>query len=373
VLFRSTWVNGRLVVNFLAEPPDKTNVLVIDDDFELNPVLAQALGHQHVTVHAGSYPVDYSVNPHGQVSPDVTPAGIVIGGTFTIGRNRYNCARFGICTVEEIKIEFDLLSGSRTIPGGMTWTNGRLVVNFLAEPPDKTNVLVIDDDIQLNTVLAQSLGYQHLTLHAGEYPVDYSVNPHGQVSPDVTAADIVIGGTFTIGRNKYNCQRFGICTVKEITIDIDLSSDSRDVRGGLSWVNGRLVVNFLAEPPDKTNVLVIDEDIVLSPALAQALGQEHVTIRAGQYSMDYSANPHGQFSPDIGTILLEVHQSSDGTVAITWPVSATGFTLRETAELLGSATVWKTVTNIPTTAEGSNLVTLPPEHPHSFYRLEQTQ
>ena len=61
------------------------------------------------------------------------------------------------------------------------------------------------------------------------------------------------------------------------------------------------------------------------------------------------------------------------TIVLSWPEYLTTAILQETDELLGSATVWKTVTNIPTNAEGSNLVTLPPQHPLRFYRLEQTQ
>src|SRR2546426_177838 len=147
--------------------------------------MAQSLGFEHLTLLAGDYPMDYSANPHGQVSLNVTAQDIVIGGTFTIGRRSLNCRRFGICRVEEIKIEFELGSDSRTIPGGITWHNGHLEVNFLAEPPDKTNVLTIDEDIVLDTVMAQSMGFDLLTVPAGESPMDYSVNPHGQVSLDV--------------------------------------------------------------------------------------------------------------------------------------------------------------------------------------------
>src|SRR5436190_14964 len=99
-------------------------------------------------------------------------------------------------------------------------------MNLLAEPPDKTNVLTIDEDIVLDTVMAQSLGYEHLTLHAGYYPVDYSDNPHGHVRPNVTAQGIVIGGTFTIGRRSRNCRGFGICRVEEIKIEFELDRKS---------------------------------------------------------------------------------------------------------------------------------------------------
>ena len=70
------WVSGRLQLNFLSDPPDKTNLLTIEKDIVLDSATARALGYEQVTVHAGQYPVDYAVNPNGQVSPEVTARGI---------------------------------------------------------------------------------------------------------------------------------------------------------------------------------------------------------------------------------------------------------------------------------------------------------
>ena len=66
------------------------------------------------------------------------------------------------------------------------------VLNFLSDPPDKTNVLTLDQDIVLDSATSRLLGYEHVSLRAGQYPVDYSQNPHGQVSPDTTALGLVI-------------------------------------------------------------------------------------------------------------------------------------------------------------------------------------
>ena len=41
----------------------------------LDSATSRALGYEHVTVLAGQYPVDYLVNPHGQLSPDVITQG----------------------------------------------------------------------------------------------------------------------------------------------------------------------------------------------------------------------------------------------------------------------------------------------------------
>lgn len=280
----ATWSNGRLQLSFLSDPPNKTDVLAIDEDIVLDPATARALGYEHVTLRAGQYPVDYSRNPYGQVSPDVSARGIII--TIYIGLR--NCKPgFGIC---DVTIEFP--ATDRAVPAAATWENGRLQLNFLAEPADKTNVLVLEEDVVLNTATSRVLGYEQVTLRAGQYPVDYSVNPYGQVSPDVT----VQGPIVTIDLRRRCLGGFGFCR-----ITIDPLASTRAVPAAATWIDGRLRFSFLAEPRDKTNVLVLDEDIVLDGATSRALGYEHVTLRAGQYPVDYSVNPHGQVRVDVAT------------------------------------------------------------------------
>ena len=46
-------------------------------------------------------------------------------------------------------------------------------------------MLFNDQDIVLDSATSRALGYEHVTVLAGQYPVDYLVNPHGQLSPDV--------------------------------------------------------------------------------------------------------------------------------------------------------------------------------------------
>jgi hypothetical protein len=109
--------------------------------------------------------VDYSVNPNGQVSPDTTTQGIVI--TVDIGRPSSNCTGFGIC-----RITINPLASARAVPASATWVNGRLFLSFLSAPADKTNVFSIEKDIDLDSATSRALGYEQVTLHAGDYPVD---------------------------------------------------------------------------------------------------------------------------------------------------------------------------------------------------------
>ncbi len=281
------WTNGGLQFSLLAEPPDKSGALTIDQDIVLDPALARALGYQQLTVLAGTYPVDYSTNPHGDITPHVTAQGLVIN--IKVGRPNQGCSGFGICS-----ITIDPWGSARNVATAVTWVNGRLKLDFLSEPPDKSAMFVIDQDIALDSNTARAMGYEQVTLRAGQYPLDTSVNPHGQVSPDVNAIKIII--TINVGKPSRSCFGFGICSV-----DIDISFSARAVPATAQWVNGRLQLGFLAEPPDKTNLMVIEQDLVLSGPTARALGYEHVTVKAGQYPVDYSTNPNGVFSPDVTT------------------------------------------------------------------------
>src|SRR4029079_3493957 len=117
-----------------------------------------------------------------------------------------SCSGFGICG---ITIGTSLNASDRAVPAAAAWANGRLQFSFLSEPPDKTNLLTIEKDIVLDSATARALGYEQVTVNAGQYPVDYTANPNGQVSPDVTARGIVI--TIYFGLPSRNCTGFGIC------------------------------------------------------------------------------------------------------------------------------------------------------------------
>ena len=119
--------------------------------------------------------------------------------------------------------------------------------------------------------------------------MDYSRIPDGQVSPDITALGLII--TIHIGRSTGNCTAFGFCG-----ITIEPSASARAIQAAAEWVHGRLQLNFLSDPPDKTNVLTLDQDIVLDSATSRLLGYEHVSLRAGQYPVDYSRIPMGKLA-----------------------------------------------------------------------------
>jgi hypothetical protein len=340
-----TWVNGRLELNFLSEPPDKTNVFSIEKDVVLDSALARSLGYDQVTLKAGDYPVDYSTNPNGQVSPDASASGIVI--TVEVGRPSRNCSGFGICSITT-----GTSLTARGIPAAATWVNGRLQLNFLAEPPDKTNVFSIEKDVILDSATARALGYDQVTLKAGDYPVDSSVNPNGQFSPDVATRGIVIH--VQIGRPSLDCTAgFGICS-----ITIGTLSTARSVPALATWTSSGLHLSFLDDPPDKTNVLTVEKDIVLDSTIAAALGAQDVTLRAGAYALDTSTNAQGELTPDSSAQQLTITQSAQGTLTLAWPPNA--WTLQEADSLDGPWT---------NSATQTSPLTVTPTGGRKFYRL----
>jgi uncharacterized lipoprotein YbaY len=339
----ASWEKGRLHLSYLSDPPDKSDVLVVDKDVLLDSATSRALGYEHVMVKAGQYPVDYSANPHGHVSPDVVARGIVI--TIYFGKPSANCRGFGFC---DITIELSL--SDRAVPAAATWENGRLHLSNLAEPPDKSDVLVVEKDIVLDSATSRALGYEQVTVKAGQYPMDYTTNPHGHVSPDVVARGIVI--TIYFGKPSANCRGFGFC---DITIEPSLSD--RAVPAAATWDNGRLHLSNLAEPPDKSDVLVVEKDIVLDSATSRALGHEQVTVKAGQYPVDYSAGTYGQVAADSITRQMDIGFAPGGGLSITWP---NGWILQEAVEMGGP---WVN------TADQTSPATIQPDSSRKFYRL----
>src|SRR5262249_61035832 len=81
------------------------------------------------------------------------------------------------------------------------------------------------------------------------------------------------------------------------TIAILLSLNDALPISAASWNNGHLQLSFLSDPPDKTDVLTIEKDIVLDSATSRALGYEQVTVKAGTYPVGYTTNPNCRHSP----------------------------------------------------------------------------
>jgi hypothetical protein len=88
-----------------------------------------------------------------------------------------------------------------------------------------------------------------------------------------------------IGRASRGCRGFGIC---KITLG-KVSPTERVVSGELSATNdGKVLLTLLGKAPEAGQSLFIDQDIPLSPEIAQKLGVKSATIQKGEYA--FSAN-----------------------------------------------------------------------------------
>jgi hypothetical protein len=261
---------------------DDSAFIHIDEDIELDAATSMALGAKRVVVKKGVYPVDYSDNPNGHVNFNVLRIGITI--TVRLGRKDSNCTGFGLC---EASIRFDRVTSNPT-PVIATLGSAHLRVDFTERPKNADEHFVIDEPIELDAATSLALGRQKVVLLPGSYTVDYSTSPFGSVNVPMQAFGIVV--TIHVGRPAMRCTGYGFCG---ITIDFSAMSD-RSVAGAASIKDGMITVDFGARAPEQGEMLSIDEDLSLDAATANALGYESVTLRRGEYAVDYSSNPYGQ-------------------------------------------------------------------------------
>jgi hypothetical protein len=96
------------------------------------------------------------------------------------------------------------------------------------------------------------------------------------------AIPISISISIFLGRASRGCRGFGIC---KITIGKLTSKDGRTVEAELTRVgDGKLQLTVLKKAPEEGRTLFIDQDIPLSPEIAEKLGVRNATIRKGQYA-----------------------------------------------------------------------------------------
>jgi hypothetical protein len=284
-----------LSVDLLGAAPDRKDVLTIDEDIELDPAIARSLGAQRLVIRKGEYSVDYTKNPNGHVEIPAMRIGVTI--YVEAGRRSKGCTGFGICS---ITVGFDF--SERTVGSSASIDSDVMTIDFLKNLPEHGDVLTIDEDIVLDDAPALVLGYQSVVVKKGEYQVDYSSNPNGRVKVSVQTSGI--GITIKVGRVSGGCVRgFGIC----IIIDTWLTTATdRDVRGTASIRGDMFSLDFLGTAPEHGDVLTLEEDVVLDDATARHFGYQHLTLRKGEYKVDYTKNPNGHVEIPVAKIGIGV-------------------------------------------------------------------
>src|SRR5205085_12586923 len=107
---------------------------------------------------------------------------------------------------------------------------------------------------------------------------------------------------------------------------IGLSLSERNAVPAVATVgqDGTLELQLLTQPSEQGDVLTIDEDLMLDEQTAKELGVSQMTVKKGDYTVDYSSNPNG-------TVRLAT--ASGSTSSVSGQVSSTSLrtTLAATA------------------------------------------
>ena len=111
----------------------------------------------------------------------------------------------------------------------------------------------------------------------------------------------------TIGRASEGCARFGICKIKigaSAAAPAPSAGDAarkakESIHGAATLQGDKLLVDFKSALPQRAASIPIDEDIPLDAAAAKALGFKSVTVRRGDYKIDYSRNRAGRIALNI--------------------------------------------------------------------------
>ena len=74
--------------------------------------------------------------------------------------------------------------------------------------------------------------------------------------------------------------------------------------------------------------------------------------------------------PPGSSVSLQITRADPATIVVSWPQSATGFTLKSTGAL-GAAANWQTVATAPVVNQGRYQVTLPSSTGTQYLRLQK--
>jgi hypothetical protein len=119
---------------------------------------------------------------------------------------------------------------------------------------------------------------------------------------------------------------------------------------GLMWHVG------VAAPPGTNTYSATFEVYVVNTDT----GLEVPDSSSGPFVLDWTDVPDGR-------PLLNITAQASGQIQLTWPASATNWTLVSASAL--DASSWSAVTNEPVVLDGQRAVTLQPSESHNFFRM----
>ncbi len=277
---RGNFNGGKLQISFEQALAQQGSVLNIEEPMHLDAATSTAVGgNGHtLTILPGTYVVDYSKNPFGDVTVNAAQRGIIIH--IETGRKSKGCTGFGICS-----IVIDVNSAT-AVEASATLANQTLHLDFAAPFGQPGQALIIDEAIRLDPATSLKFGANGVTVKPGTYIVDYSANPNGSVDLPVQTAGIVINIRF--GRPSRNCRGIGICSIK---IGFETATNTDRVVPTLAQLNGNtLDMQFLSTLPEQGDEFVVEEDVTVDSAIARSLGAKSLVIRKGTYQLAHDSH-----------------------------------------------------------------------------------
>jgi hypothetical protein len=203
------------------------------------------------------------------------------------------------------------------LDGTASVRSGRLHYEFKQLLPAGVTSIPVDRDIPLRSSIATALGYEHLTIVAGNYAVHRDSSPNGSVDFEIYHGGDHAGfGERVKIRFKHSSpgcgSPFGVCLIIPIgwaASDATLTRAEIDDGFGFATVemiDGKLMMmpHRPAALPDGT--LPFDEDKRLEPEAAAALGYRSVTIKRGVYRMDWTQGEYGRVLLDVDLVPIDV-------------------------------------------------------------------
>jgi hypothetical protein len=276
----------------------------------------------------------------GMVTQSATASALTIHIRF--GLASQNCRGFGLCSLWTTHS-----ADAPTAQARLSDTKRKLTIrldDYIGNGA-RPEVMPIDAPIEIDAESAEALGVHSLVVLPGNYRIDYSTHPQGEIVVDVVPDYFHIGVNW--GRRSLGCHGFGICS---IVIDIPTFPDATDRQvNSYATVKGEMLhVEFAERLPEQGDSVRIDEDIDLDAATAALFNAKGAKVRKGVYPVDYSTNPNGSVDLPVArfniTITIYLGRSSRGCEGfglcrITFETSFAANATPATAEMVGPNTM----------------------------------
>ena len=187
------------------------------------------------------------------------------------------------------------------------------------------SLIPIDSATALDSAVAHALGYDGVTLVAGNYPVDYSTNPFGEATINAIFETHVSGGPIFWHRHAHQgglyCVFPGCCCWRSLATDYatpeQLAAGYGNIDVDIPAPNKLHFVFRMDMELSPDSLIPIDTAVDLGSDVAHSLGWSGIVLVEGNYPVDFSTNQYGEATIDaIFQTFLSGDGNGDGSVDI---------------------------------------------------------